>query len=207
MPPAFHVRAGVIDVRSDAPRPTDRFLVDTNVWAWVHDPSSRFTSSGGIVAQAPVYERYVAQTRLAGARRCRAAASLAELAHLIEHFEHVNFVAGVSPVDLKEYRHNYPSERARIVGAICKAWGLIEGDSELLPLTLDDALAAGALSRLAAAQVDGYDLFLLAAMESAGVTQILTDDGDFCTVAGIEVFTANPRALAAARAQGRLAVR
>src|SRR5262245_7906491 len=38
MPPNYAVRATVIDARSDTPRPTDRFLVDTNVWAWKHYP-------------------------------------------------------------------------------------------------------------------------------------------------------------------------
>jgi hypothetical protein len=44
-------------------------------------------------------------------------------------------------------------------------------------------------------------------MRAAGVAQILSDDGDFCGVAGVELFTANPHVLAAARAQGRLAAR
>jgi hypothetical protein len=55
--------------------------------------------------------------------------------------------------------------------------------------------------------IDGYDLFIAEAMANAGVTQILTDDGDYCTVPGIQVLTANRQAIDAAQAQGTLKVR
>jgi hypothetical protein len=126
---------------------------------------------------------------------------------VIEQNELGHYAAGVASMSLKEYRHNVPSERARIVTEIQRVWGQVERDSVLLPLTLDDALAASAAARLSAAPVDGYDLFLLEAMHGANVTQMLSDDGDISCLGGVELFTANPRVLAAARTQGRLAVR
>jgi hypothetical protein len=68
-----------------------------------------------------------------------------------------------------------------------------EGSSEH-PYTIEDCSCARAYAR---------EIILDSA---AGVTQILTDDGDFCTVPGA-FFTANQRALAAARTQGRLITR
>jgi hypothetical protein len=44
-------------------------------------------------------------------------------------------------------------------------------------------------------------------MDKAGVTQIITDDGDYVTVPGIKVFTANSGAIAAAKSQGKLLIR
>jgi hypothetical protein len=38
-------------------------------------------------------------------------------------------------------------------------------------------------------------------MAKAGVVQVLTDDGDFCTVPGIHVFTANQSVISAAFTQ------
>jgi predicted nucleic acid-binding protein len=207
MPPAYHVRASVIDVRTDAPRATDRFLVDANVWAWGHYSGSWYTASGGVVAQAPDYRRYLELTRNAAATRLRIGPTLIELAAVVEHFEHVFYRASVASVDLKEYRNNVPAERARVVGLIRQVCTDVEGDSDLLEVTFDDAFVAAALAELAAAELDGPDALIVRAMRASGVTQILTDDGDFCTVAGVEVFTANPRVLAAARAQGRLLVR
>ncbi len=44
-------------------------------------------------------------------------------------------------------------------------------------------------------------------MNKSGVTQVLTDDGDFCTVPGITLFTANRGVVEAARVQGKLVIR
>jgi hypothetical protein len=40
-----------------------------------------------------------------------------------------------------------------------------------------------------------------------GVLQLITDDGDFATVPGIQVFTANRNVINAARSQGKLQTR
>jgi predicted nucleic acid-binding protein len=207
MPPIYTVLASVVDIRSDTPRANDRFLVDTNVWVWEHYPAARVPLSGVIPPQIAEYEAYLQLTRDVGASRYRTALTLAELAHLIERNECDVYAAAVSPVSLKDYRHNLPAERARVIVEIQRAWDRIKADSEPLSLALDDALADAALARLASVAVDGYDLFSLEAMTASGVTQILSDDGDFCTAPGVEVFTANPRALAAARSQGRLLAR
>jgi hypothetical protein len=45
---------------------------------------------------------------------------------------------------------------------------------------------------------------MLETMKNNGVIQIITDDVDFATVAGIRVFTANRNVLLAARMQGKL---
>lgn len=48
---------------------------------------------------------------------------------------------------------------------------------------------------------------ILEAMDKAGINQVITDDGDYVTVSGIKVFTANKNAIAAARNQGKLITR
>ena len=49
--------------------------------------------------------------------------------------------------------------------------------------------------------VDGYDLFSINAIKAAGISQVISDDGDFCTVPGITLFTANSSAIRAAQMQ------
>jgi predicted nucleic acid-binding protein len=206
MPPAYVVRAVVVDIRGDAPRPSDRFLVDTNVWAWARYFRSAYSASG-FIAQVGQYVPYFRSIAAAGAIRYRTGLTYAELARLIEANEHDGYSVGVGPLPPKDYRHNVHSERARVVAEIERVWGLVRVDSELLPLTLDDAATDAAQLRLGAACLDASDALMLGTMLASGVSQILTDDGDFCTVAGIEVFTANARVLSAAAAQGRLLVR
>jgi hypothetical protein len=45
---------------------------------------------------------------------------------------------------------------------------------------------------------------MLEAMKKEGITQIITDDGDFVTVPGITVFTANDNVIRAAKNKNKL---
>lgn len=73
-----------------------------------------------------------------------------------------------------------------------------------LVTAVDNQMANDALVRFQIEKVDGYDLFILESMRNHGVVQVITDDGDFATVPGIQVFTANRNVIAAARNQGKL---
>jgi hypothetical protein len=203
----YTVRATVVVNRTDRPQAEDRFFVDTNAWAWWSYPSSGHTVTGYLLPQATEYPDYMRLAQQAGALFFRAGSCFAELAHVVERTELAAYEAGRGPIPPKEYRHNLPAERARVVGELAKAWAQIKLDGVLLPSPLDDAVADAMLARCTAAPLDGYDLFALEAMFANGVTQVISDDGDFCTVAGVILFTANPNVIAAARAQGRLVVR
>jgi hypothetical protein len=153
------------------------------------------------------YTDYLEDSVAAGAIVYRTGLCLAELAHLIEQNERNFYASAVASVTSKEYRHNLASERARVVSEVQKAWAEVKRQSHPLSLTIDDPTTDAALLRYATQPVDGYDLFLLEALSAAGLTQVLTDDGDYCTVPGVHVFTANPRVVAAARSAGLLLVR
>jgi predicted nucleic acid-binding protein len=130
--------------------------------------------------------------------------SLAELSHIIEKTEreiHERMVGSVKP---KEYRHNHAGERSRVVSEIQAAWGQVTTLADPLVVKIDDPTTSAALARLQTEKVDGYDLFILESMKNNGVLQIITDDGDFATVPGIHVFTANRNVITAARTQGKL---
>jgi predicted nucleic acid-binding protein len=73
-----------------------------------------------------------------------------------------------------------------------------------LPLVVDATTTEAALARLSDELIDGYDLFILETMKAHGVTQVITDDGDYSTVPDIQVFTANRNIIESAREQGKL---
>ncbi len=73
-----------------------------------------------------------------------------------------------------------------------------------LGFTVDEVSVDTALKRIKSQKVDGYDLFILDLMSRHNIHQIITDDGDFATVPGIEVFTANKRVLDAAQRQKKI---
>ena len=55
--------------------------------------------------------------------------------------------------------------------------------------------------------IDWWDPVFLEAMSKEKLIQIVTDDGDFATVSGIRVFTANKNVITAAQIQGKLVTR
>jgi len=201
----LQVQADVIDLRTDQPQPGDIILIDTNIWLWL--------TYGSYLAEAHPYQAknypsYVTKARQAKSYLLWCGLTLAEMAHNIERLERTTYNRSNSPgCGTKEYRHNLPMERARVVSEIQAAWGLVKSIGQFLEVQVDGKATDTALSRLSTQPLDGYDLFLLEAMAQANVTKLLTDDGDFTTVPGIQVFTANNNVLQAARTQGKLLIR
>jgi len=199
----YVIQAEVIDIQSDRPRPADALLVDSNVWFWM-----TYSGAGlGNDWRARVYPNYVRSVRRAKARLYRCGLSVAELSHLIEGAEYDIFRQTHVGENRKEFRGNYPTERAAIITDIQNAWRIIQSMAMPLGIVIDEATTASALGRLPTQLLDGYDLFMAEAAVAAGVTQVLTDDGDYCTVPGIQLFTANRPVLEAARTQGKLITR
>ena len=199
------VNASVVDISSDTPKPEDVFLVDTNVWYWM--TYSRASTAGAKVYQIRSYPTYTNSALAANATIYQSGVSIAELSHIIEKSEREIFNKTNPVVSTKEYRHNFPVERASVCLEINSACMQVLALGESMDISIDSEVVKSALSHLKACSVDGYDLFLLEAMAARGVTQVITDDGDFATVPGITVFTANRNIVQAAKTQGKLIVR
>lgn len=198
----YTVRADVIDIKTDSPQKGDIFLVDTNVWYWETYPPA----TGFLIPYQSIYSNYITDTFTVGATLCCSGLSLAELAHLIEKEE--KKLSSHRSIKNKEYRHNYPSERARIVSLVQTAWNQVKNIYAVqINVTLDENTVDNALTQFSTQCLDGYDLFILESMKQESINKIITDDGDYVTVPGLQVFTANPGAIAAARNQGKLIIR
>jgi predicted nucleic acid-binding protein len=204
MPVHYSVKAEVVDIRTDTPKAEDAFLVDTNVWYWVTYVKA---SQNARPYQISNYPGYTNAALSAGARIHHSGLSFAELAHLIEKAERDIYEAVNGQIGTKEYRHNLSAERAQVLAEIQASWGVVTALAEPLTVIIDPSTTAAALSRLQTERVDGYDLFILESMQNNGVVQIITDDGDFASVSGIQVFTANSNLINAARTQKRLITR
>lgn len=201
MPINYTIRADVIDIQADTPQNEDTFMVDSNVWFWM-------TYSGASTEaqhyQTTYYPAYLNKALGIGARVCRCGLFLAELANLIERTEwkiYNDFVQNIIP---KEYRHNLPDERTRVASEVQAAWAQVKTMAEPVNVAINDHTADAALNRFQNQTVGGYDLFILETMAQENVPQIVTDDGDFATISGIQVFTANRNVLNSARHQGKI---
>jgi hypothetical protein len=87
------------------------------------------------------------------------------------------------------------------------AWSQVKAIATPITLTLDQVTTDAALNRFSLELLDGYDLFFLETMQKEGISQVITDDGDFVTVPGIKVFTANHNVINQAKNQGKFLVR
>jgi hypothetical protein len=206
MPINYAVQAEVVDIRSDNPQPTDAFLVDTNVWFWITYARASSAPTPPRATQLANYPGYVGKCLAARSRLYRCGLSLSELAHLIEKTEReIHGASSGAQLGTKEFRHNHPTERASVVAEVQSVWSQVKAlASAALDVTVDDATTDVALARFQSQLLDGYDLFIVEALSKAGFTQVLTDDGDFSSVPGIQVFTANTNVISAANAQGKL---
>lgn len=205
----YVIKADVVDIYYDAPRSTDIFVVDTNVWYWMAYLRHSEANNPPSAYQITEYPNYIRKALRARAQLFRCGLSLAELAHRIEVTEWEAYCRAEGDVDVKEFRHNYPDIRENVVGEIRDAWGLVETmtATRLLSVHVEADTTQSALADLSAWNVDGYDVFILQAMMHNGISQVITDDGDFATVPGIQVFTRNRNVLAQAEAQHKLVMR
>jgi predicted nucleic acid-binding protein len=197
----YTVKAEVIDLRADTPQNDDMFLVDTNVWYWLTYTKA---STSARTYQVRDYPFYIANALGTDCLLLYCGLSFAELAHNIEQTEKKIFSLTLGT---KEYRHNYPTERANVVTEIETAWSQVTSIAASTDITINEVSSNAALNRFQTQPLDGYDLFILEAMNKAGIDKVITDDGDYVTVPGIKVFTANQNAIAVANSQGKLIIR
>lgn len=201
---ALTVRAKVVDIRADTPKDSDVFLVDTNAWYWLFYSRASVSLT---VAQAN-YPNYLKTAIGAKATLHCYGLTFAELAHNIEKAEREIYEAQAGKKILpKEFRHDYQQQHRKIVTLISDIWSDVTTAGSMLDLAMDSGFMSSALSLFPSVSVDGYDLFMAEAALKAGVTQIITDDGDYASVPGLTIFTANPRVIQAAQAVGKLLVR
>lgn len=199
------VHAEVVDLRSDTPRKDDKFLVDSNVWYWMSYTRAQMGGRAPRPYQTQDYPQFVNAALQAQSTLFRCGLSFSEIAHQIERNERDIFSkTQPQPLKPKHFRHNYPVGRSNVVKEIEVAWSQVEQYTDSVDIVIDDNIVKSALSRIKTQMLDGYDLFMVEAMNQQSITQIITDDSDFVTVPGITVFTANRTAIAAARQSGKL---
>lgn len=206
MPTNLTIQAEIIDIHNDIPQQNDIFLVDTNVWLW-QTYSNSIPSKPQVRAKISAYTLYLKKARVAGATLAYSGLILAELAHVIEKTEYEIYQKQVGiQLKIKDYRHNHPTERIKVITEIESSWNQIKQFAVPLELTVNDEVTNAALDRFKTQALDGYDLLILEAISRSGAGQIkvVTDDMDYAVVPGIQVFTKNNFVTQQAAAQGQL---
>jgi hypothetical protein len=204
VPINYIIAAEIVDLRQDCPKCTDTFLVDSNVWYWLTYTKASLVESPNATRRASDYSSFVNKAIGQKAQLCRCGLSMAELAHTIERSERTIFNKSHGPIETKEFRHNYPTERSNVVSEIQTAWRQVKSMASPLDILIDSSFTDIAMDRFSKNTLDAYDVFFLEVMNNNRVPQIITDDGGFATVLGIRVFTANQNVIVAAQSQGKI---
>lgn len=204
----YQIAADIVNICKDSPVSDEKFLVDTNVWLWMTYTNIEYGDRSSQYYQTHHYPDYLSKVLNNNALLHKCSLSFSELAHIIEKVEREIYQQSQGRhVRTKNYRHNYPELRNSVLDEVEGAWGAVKSMAHPLEITICKNLTDSAVNELRTKQVDAYDLFILEAMKKAGVTQIITDDGDFATVSGIKVFTANQNVISLAKQQGKLITR
>ncbi len=209
----FNVQAEVVDLRKESPKPDDRFLIDTNVLFWygyalsnLHSFSQDNSPEGDY--QLDQYPEYIDKAIEANSQLFYCGISISEIAHIIEKSLYEYFLERSRKtkydINSKQYRYNFPQERNKVVKKINNTCQEIEKFSTHVDININYHSTKSLLSNLQSCSIDGYDSLILEAMLNSGINQVITDDGDYITVPGIRVFTANNKLIAAAKSQGKL---
>jgi predicted nucleic acid-binding protein len=203
MPVNYNIVADVIDITADTPKAADTFYVDTNVWYWLTYSKA---SASARPHQINDYPNFITTAKSQKSKLLYSGLTLPELSHVIERTEYDIFNS-VTPIKPKEYRHNYPAERQNVVSEITLAWSQIQTIGIFVETRVTDDFTKEAFGRLTKQLLDGYDALIVETLDRSGIKQLVTDDGDFATIPGIQVFTSNRNVLAQAAKQGRLLTR
>jgi hypothetical protein len=203
------VRADVIDINGDTPCKDDIFLVDTNIWLWYTYANSTTDLDAVRLAEINTYLDYLTEAASIGSTLTYSGLLLAELASVIERNEWKIFRRTNYKLELKEYRHNLPIERANVAMLVESGWNAVKDIAVPVDIIVNDAMTDAALKRFQSQTLDGYDLLHLEAISQAGTGQVkvMTDDCDYCTAPDIQLFTLNSSAIASANLQQKLVSR
>lgn len=195
------ILANVFDIGKYSPTKNDTFLVDTNVWYWM-------TYTKGIPSDRQylnTYVNFISDCISNDAHLFHSGLSLAELAHTIESTERAIHEATIkSRIRTKDFRHKYSKERLLAMKEVEVSWAQVKQIAPQVDLTICPNLTDTCASKMIGNTLDGYDLMIHETMLQHGISNIITDDGDYTSVPGINVFTINKNVLSSAAAQKKL---
>lgn len=202
----YTVRAQVVDIQRQMPNANGTFFVDTNVWYWITYPRASEGDKPPLPYQTRYYPNFIKKILDSKGKLFRSDLSLSELTSLIERTELDIFnYESNSDLGLKQFRHEHPEARNEVIDQILISWYQIISMSGPISFTLDTSFTDAALKRFETQSLDGYDLFIIESLIESGLPlNIITDDGDFCTIEEITLYTANKSVIECAREQGKL---
>jgi len=199
---SYKIQSNVIDIRNDVDIEGKSFYVDSNVWFWV---SSNWGYQSAGLYQIEYYPNFINEA-VEKSRLFTSIINIIELSHLIEKTRCDIYNREINrKLTLKEYRYNHPDKREETTGIIKSSWECLSSMAKVLRTEFDEKDDIDqAIEIMKRSQIDSYDSLIFQTMEKNNIKNVISDDGDFATISGMNVFTANRNVVEAATEQGKL---
>lgn len=142
----LNIQADIIDIQNDIPQEEDIFIVDTNVLFWQAYQNAASSVRSAESYKLIDYSDYLTQAGINGATLTYSGLTLAELAHIIEKNEYKIYKESYPGITPKEYRHNYPIERLKVVTEVELCWKQVKNFAVPVNLNVNDETTDAALN-------------------------------------------------------------
>jgi hypothetical protein len=198
----MQIQSFVADIRVFTPLPQDKIFLDTNVWLWLtYTRLSYIEEKKPLDYQANIYPEFVEKAKRSNSTLFWCTHNLVEIAKIIEDVEYRLYKESTGNDVLKKKDFRWLPAWNKVHKEIESALGLIRNIGTEIPCApvKSDELLSGIFKH----RLDSYDVLMLETMRSSDLVKILSDDKDFCYVAGFTVFTANSRIIGIAKEQDR----
>ncbi|HSH25740.1 MAG TPA: hypothetical protein VLA13_09430 [Massilibacterium sp.] len=183
-------------------------VVDTNAWFWT-TYTGDFAPDDKPYGPAMVhYPNFLGNCLSENISLKYSTISLAELHKLTEVSLYKLYKSWIEDdqITFKNYRFEEPAQRKDFLEEFESMYSQINTMADHLPTF--DHVGEKYIGRLVKASLEEYleiaDLVIIKSAESINITDFITDDGDFATMEGITVYTANNKVVEAAKNNGLL---
>ena len=164
-----------------------KFFVDTNIWIFQSYISGILFDENKNEKSA-AYSDFIQKVLDSGCQLFTSSLCLSEIGHVIEKKFFKIYKMENPSVTLKQFRA-ITQKRNEIISIVKSIWEEINSLSTIIDFSVTKKAGDNMLEKLQEAPLDTYDAQYLLIMEDNKITNILTDDKDFRSVSGIDIYT------------------
>jgi hypothetical protein len=215
------VNAQVVDIRSTSKSLPKSVVADANVLYFVYYDFASLSGAGVALPsfrQRNFYSAWFARALSSGVTLCATYTTFAEYVHLVERMElnchwvtdpnkpeldPANPGQSFSPQYVKKLRYHY-HDRLQVIRANVETYlKSVQKNVALLPALRGDGFGA-VIQAWSSSSSDIGDAALVAEAKLAGIPRVISDDADFVSFDGIQLYTANSGVISAAAQANKL---
>lgn len=185
-----------LDISKIAPH--TKFALDTNILLWMH-----YSRCGTTGYQIATYPQFISDLLSENMSLITTSCNISELLYRVEKSEYDIFKLSNRNVTFKDFR-KILLERQNVKDELETILLQLESMYTIHECNIDFSLLNSFVNDFTNHRCDNYDYSILTFLKEHNIENIISDDSDFITYPGINVFTANQRTLREAALNGSL---